>query len=92
MTPFVAVTDSPAGSDLSVERAVLAEMRVEQIPWHGHGELPAELRKADAILCMHAPINAEVIHNLENCRIIARFGTGLDNIDVEAGRQAGIVV
>jgi D-3-phosphoglycerate dehydrogenase len=92
MLPFVAVTDSPAGSDLSVERTLLAGMRVEQIVWQNHSDLVTGLHKADAILCMHAPISAEVIHSLENCRIITRFGTGLDNIDLEAARQAGVPV
>jgi len=92
MPPYVAITDSPAGSDISVERALLAEMRVERIGWQNHRDLLAELRDADAVMCMHAPIDAEVIGSLEHCRIITRFGTGLDNIDLEAARQAGIAV
>jgi D-3-phosphoglycerate dehydrogenase len=89
---FVAITDSPAGSDISVERAILSEMRVERIGWQNHTDLLAALRNADAIMCMHAPIDAEVIGSLERCRMITRFGTGLDNIDLEAARKAGITV
>ncbi len=76
MTPFVAITDSPAGADISVERAILAGMRVERVAWQKHGDLLTELRDADAIMCMHAPIDAEVIGSLGHCRIVTRFGTG----------------
>jgi D-3-phosphoglycerate dehydrogenase len=92
MKPFVAITDSPAGSDISVERTVLAGMRVERISWQNHQDLATALREADAILCMHAPMDAELMRGLERCRVIARFGTGLDNIDLEAARRANIQV
>jgi D-3-phosphoglycerate dehydrogenase / 2-oxoglutarate reductase len=92
MTYFVAVTDSPAGDDLSIERGVLAGLRVERVLGHGPEELAAGLQRADAVLCMHAPMTATVIAMLHRCRVIARFGTGLDNIDRQAAVAAGIPV
>jgi D-3-phosphoglycerate dehydrogenase len=48
--------------------------------------------EADAILTRHAPIERSTIEALKNCRIIARYGTGYDNIDADAAAQANIVV
>src|SRR3972149_2774712 len=39
-----------------------------------------------------APINAEVMARMPKCRIIARYGIGVDTIDLEAATRAGIIV
>lgn len=49
-------------------------------------------READAILTQWAPITAEVIDQLERCKIIVRYGIGVDNVDLEAARRRGIPV
>ena len=92
MSHFVAVTDSPAGDDLSTERAVLAGIHVEKVAWHDESSLSVAIHSADAVICMHAPFTSNVIHSLSRCRVIARFGTGLDNIDLEAAKLVGIPV
>jgi D-3-phosphoglycerate dehydrogenase len=92
MAYFIAVTDSPSGDDLSVERSVLAGMRVERVAWNDHASLLTAVRAADGILCMHAPLDEHVIRSLSRCKIIARFGTGLDNIDRQAAESANIPV
>jgi D-3-phosphoglycerate dehydrogenase len=88
----VAVTDSPADSDLSIERSVLHDMRVENIDWHDEASRARALREAHAILCMHARIDRRAIATTRVCKVIARYGTGLDNIDREAAEAAGIRV
>jgi D-3-phosphoglycerate dehydrogenase len=92
MNCFVAMTDSPAGDNLSIERAVLPEARVERVVWRDAEDLSVALRDCDAVLCMHAPLVSSVIGNLRRCRIIVRYGTGLDNIDLHAAAGAGIPV
>jgi D-3-phosphoglycerate dehydrogenase len=47
---------------------------------------------ADALMTVSEPITARVIAGLSRCRIISRFGIGLDNVDVEAASAAGIPV
>lgn len=91
-TYFVAVTDSPAGEDLSIEKSVLANMRVEKVDWHDEASLIEAVHDADAIMCMHAPFNEAVIQSMQRCKVITRFGTGLDNIDRKAAEAAGIPV
>ncbi len=92
MSYFVAVTDSPVAKDLSIERSVLSGIRVEKVSWQDEVSLIEALSEADGVLCMHAPMTARVVHRLPRCRVIATFGTGLDNIDVDAARAEGIFV
>ena len=47
---------------------------------------------ADALMVTFAQINSEVIGNLKKCRVIGRFGIGVDNIDIDAATRAGIQV
>lgn len=89
---FVVVTDSPSGEDLSIERAVLTDMRVEKISYRDQESLIDAVREADGILCTHAPFTETVIQALSRCKVIARYGTGLDNISLEAAEAAGIPV
>src|SRR6202049_1378360 len=49
-------------------------------------------RNADAVLVTYAKITAEMIGQMTRCRIIARFGIGVDNVDIPAATKAGIVV
>jgi len=47
---------------------------------------------ADALLVTYAKITADMIQQMRRCRIISRFGIGVDNVDLEAATAAGIVV
>jgi D-3-phosphoglycerate dehydrogenase len=89
----VAVTDSvfpnlePAAealSDLDVEIKLAAEPTEEAIL--------DVARDADGLLVTYAKITSAIISNLNNCRAIGRFGIGVDNIDIDAATEAGIVV
>lgn len=48
--------------------------------------------QADALMVVGEPITARVIDALERCRVIARFGAGLDNVDVDAASRRRIQV
>ena len=47
---------------------------------------------ADALLVTYAKVTADLIREMKRCRIISRFGIGVDNVDIPAATQAGIVV
>jgi D-3-phosphoglycerate dehydrogenase len=47
---------------------------------------------ADALLVTYAKITAEMIGQLTRCRIISRFGIGVDNVDIPAATDRGILV
>lgn len=52
-------------------------------------ELAADV---DALLVQWAPVTVKVISKLKKCRVIVRYGIGVDNIDLEAARQRSIPV
>jgi D-3-phosphoglycerate dehydrogenase len=54
--------------------------------------LIAACSQADAILALREPFTERVIKELKKCRVISRFGVGLDSIDVPAATRAGIRV
>ena len=52
-----------------------------------------EAKDCDALLNTYAgPITAEVMARMPECKIIARYGIGVDTIDVDAATAAGIIV
>ena len=56
-------------------------------------EFLGEAADCDALLNTYAgPITAEAMAKMPKCRIIARYGIGVDTIDLEAATAAGIIV
>jgi D-3-phosphoglycerate dehydrogenase / 2-oxoglutarate reductase len=56
-------------------------------------EFLGEAEDCDALLNTYAgPITAEAMARMRKCRIIARYGIGVDTIDLDAATQAGIIV
>jgi D-3-phosphoglycerate dehydrogenase len=52
-----------------------------------------QAQDCDALLNTYAgPITADVMAKMPRCRIIARYGIGVDTIDLDAATQAGIIV
>jgi D-3-phosphoglycerate dehydrogenase len=49
-------------------------------------------RDADAILVTYAKITGDMIRQLTRCRVISRFGIGVDNVDIPEATKKGIVV
>jgi D-3-phosphoglycerate dehydrogenase / 2-oxoglutarate reductase len=47
---------------------------------------------ADGILNQYAPITKKVIQSLTQCKIISRYGVGVDNVDVKAATEHNIIV
>ena len=90
----VAVTDH-VFPDLDRERAMLADADHE-LRYEGNATTPEEVaaavREADAVLNCYSPIPTDVTRSLDRCRIIARYGIGLDTIDIVAATETGIIV
>jgi D-3-phosphoglycerate dehydrogenase len=58
-----------------------------------HEQELAELcREADGVLTVRAPITKRVIAAMKRCRIIVRYGIGVDSIDIPAATERGIMV
>jgi D-3-phosphoglycerate dehydrogenase len=89
----VAITDHPF-RDLDVERSIL-EPQGYQVAEHQcttAGEVAEACADAVGVLNTYAPVSAEVIGRLERCRAIARYGVGVDTIDLGAATARGILV
>lgn len=89
----VVVTDSVFPSlepAIKVLRQVGAEVTLAPAPTP-EGILRVA-RQADGLLVTYARVTGDIIRQLEKCRIIARFGIGVDNVDVAAATGQGIVV
>ena len=54
-------------------------------------DLIAACAGADGLLFQYAPLTARVLDRLERCRVIVRYGTGMDTIDIPAAVARGIV-
>lgn len=55
-------------------------------------EVAAVVAGADAVLNCYAPLPGSVIETMTGCRVIARYGIGLDTIDIPAATARGIYV
>src|SRR5216684_6984602 len=55
-------------------------------------ELAHLVADADHVITQFAPVNADVIAAMRKTKVIARYGVGVDNIDLEAARAKGIPV
>jgi D-3-phosphoglycerate dehydrogenase len=90
---LVAVADS-VFPNLDLARAVVAragaDLRLASQPTPEG--IVATAREADALLVTYAKITGPMIREMKRCRIISRFGIGVDNVDIEAATNAGIVV
>ncbi len=89
----VLITDY-AWPNFEIERKAITATGAEVIaaPTGEQNELMELAPGVAGILSNWRPLRAPVIAVAEKCQIICRYGVGLDNIDVEAATEHGIVV
>jgi D-3-phosphoglycerate dehydrogenase len=93
MTDAVVVVTDQVFPDVATERAILAEAGATLTVASGsRADVLALAATADAILTTYFPLGAADIRLLARCKIIARYGIGVDNIDLAAAAEAGIAV
>src|ERR1700674_5340624 len=90
---MIAVTDSPFPS-LDPAKAALAridpELRLAKSA--SADDILAVARDADAVLGTYAKLPGVLLKELRRCKVIGRFGLGVDNIDIATATQLGIAV
>src|SRR5690242_7352872 len=89
----VVITDC-SWDDNSVETGILeaAGMEVRRAQCTTPEQVVEHCSDADVLLVGWAPITANVIAALTRCRLLIRYGTGYNNIDVAAATRAGMAV
>ncbi len=88
----IVVTDCSWGG-IDVERKYLPNGTVvEGYQLKNEDEVINACKDADAILSEYAPLTRRVLTQLKKCKIISNTSIGVDNIDIEAATELGIVV
>lgn len=93
---FTVGVTAASAYDLSIETEALEGLDVEfrAVDVETTDDLQTELAGVDAVLdrLISAPYTAAVIDALDGCRAIARCGIGVDHVDLDAARAAGMFV
>ena len=89
----VVIADYDYG-DVDIERAVIegAGLRLTAAQARTEDEVIDVARDADAIIAQYATVGAKAIAALTRCQVIARYGTGVDIVDIDAATSRGILV
>lgn len=92
--PLIVHADARPGSPLAEEREGLGGLDCELLATEAgsEGVLIDNLLEADVVLTSAAPITSRVLESLPRCRAVVRYGIGLDNVDLDAATEKGIVV
>lgn len=81
-------------ADNEIEKSVLEPIGAEVIGLkeQHRKDTSGKSRGCDAIIQQYAKIPRSTIEQLKNCKIIARYGIGVDIVDVDAAYEHGMVV
>lgn len=91
--PKVVITDYDFG-DVDIEREILEAAGAQVIALQSKQEpdLFEVARDCSAMINQYARIGGETIDRMQNCQVIARYGVGVDIVDVDAATNRGILV
>jgi D-3-phosphoglycerate dehydrogenase / 2-oxoglutarate reductase len=89
----VVITDCDHG-DVDPERAVLDghDVELRALACRTPEEVAAHAGGADVLINQYVPITAAVLDALPRCRLVVRYGVGVDNVDLEAATERGVWV
>ncbi|WP_080872932.1 C-terminal binding protein [Oceanobacillus timonensis] len=89
----IAITDCDHPS-VDIEKRILMEedFHVQTFQCKTEEEVIQNCRDADGIIVQYAPLTEKVLTALPACKVIANYGVGVDNIDVETATGLGIQV
>jgi D-3-phosphoglycerate dehydrogenase len=86
--------DSGISPPTEIERNELAKVGASLVlaDCKSEEDIIAAAKDADGILSARRLITRNVMNSLEKCKVIARYGVGVDNIDIPAATDHGIAV
>lgn len=80
---------------INQEKEILAAIGATIIDMQSEGEgfaLETVLADADAVVVQYVEITQQLIQAMKHCKVIIKYGIGVNNIDVDAATKAGIYV
>lgn len=91
--PKVVITDYDYGN-VDIERAILEAAGAEVVALQAKSEddLLEAAQDCAAIMNQYARVGARTIAAMQQCKVIARYGVGVDIVDVDAATAKGILV
>ena len=94
MVKYKVVVINPGYESYDIERGLLepigAKVLVAEEDCDSEDRVISTARDADAILVREGPVTRRVIESLDKLKVIARYGVGVDNVDLETARQRQI--
>ena len=89
----VVITDCDQGS-IKEEEEEFARIGVELVLAQVKGEedLIRVCQEADGLINQYALLTRKVLQHLPKCKVISRYGVGVDSIDLRAATDLGIIV
>jgi D-3-phosphoglycerate dehydrogenase / 2-oxoglutarate reductase len=89
----VVITDCDHG-DVDPERAVLDghDVGLRVLACRTPEEVADQAGDADVLINQYVPITAAVLDALPRCRLVVRYGVGVDNVDLQAAANRGVWV
>jgi len=96
MPPYNIILTDFGEPDWDLESQVLRESGLEinlvRLQTRAPEQLIPQVAAADALIVQWASIDRRVIDALHHCKVISRYGIGVDMIDLEAASERGIIV
>ena len=91
--PKVVITDYDYG-DVDIETAILTDAgaRVVALQAKSEQDLFDEVHDCAAIMNQYARVGRATIERTTKCQVVARYGVGVDIVDVDAATERGILV
>lgn len=94
MAQFKVIISDYDYGDLAVERAILEPIGAEVIGLQAKHEedLLEAAKDCDAIVTQYARVGSPTIAVMRRCKVIARYGVGVDIVDIDAATRGNILV
>lgn len=89
------VVIKPGYLNYSAEENILQDWDPQFVVVPANASLEEKLRQvsnADAIMVREATVSRPMIEAMQQCRVIVRYGVGVDNIDSQTAKEKGIYV
>lgn len=95
MKKFV-ILDSQSfqGADFNIEKNILEDAGIECIvaKCKTNEEVIDIAKDADGVASFYVDLNKDLINELKKCKVIVRYGIGVDSVDIDAATKKGIAV